>query len=219
MECWPRSEGDKSVGALILYASRTGTRRNLEELRKFGWRLLVSAAGVWRHEGFRYALDNGAWSAFQKGQRFDGDKFLRCCDVLGAEADWIVLPDIVGGGLASLEMSLAWAERVAVYGAPLLLPVQDNMCCFDVLPATARFGLFLGGTTEWKEDTMQMWGDIARRRGCYYHVARVNTARRMRLALTAGAASVDGTSASRYAVTAKFLSNAARGRRGDEENT
>lgn len=56
---------------LIGYASRTGTRRNLALLRECGWRLLVSAAGVLRHEGFRYALDNGAWSAYTQGRPFD----------------------------------------------------------------------------------------------------------------------------------------------------
>jgi hypothetical protein len=40
---------------IIPYASRTGTRRNLDALRERGWRLLVSASGVLRTEGFRYA--------------------------------------------------------------------------------------------------------------------------------------------------------------------
>jgi hypothetical protein len=39
-----------------MYASRTGTRRNLAALRAAGWRLLVSATGVHRHEGFCYML-------------------------------------------------------------------------------------------------------------------------------------------------------------------
>lgn len=67
---------DESVGIdLIAYASRTGTKRNLAGLRGAGWRLLVSATGILRHEGFQYALDNGAWTAFQKGVPFDEQKF------------------------------------------------------------------------------------------------------------------------------------------------
>jgi hypothetical protein len=39
---------------LTAYASRTGTKQNLDAMRKAGWRLLVSAAGVVRTEGFQY---------------------------------------------------------------------------------------------------------------------------------------------------------------------
>jgi hypothetical protein len=88
----------------MAYASRTGTRRNLAALRAAGWRLLVSRTGEWRTEGFGYALDNGAWSDFQAGRDFADDRFERLLDQLGTRADWVVLPDIVAGGLASLEM-------------------------------------------------------------------------------------------------------------------
>jgi hypothetical protein len=32
------------------------------------WRLVVSARGILRAEGFRYAFDNGAWTSFQRGE-------------------------------------------------------------------------------------------------------------------------------------------------------
>jgi hypothetical protein len=57
---------------------------------------------------------------------------------------------------------------------------------------------------------MQDWGAAAADFGCYYHVARVNTARRFHLAHAAGAWSVDGSSASRYAVTVPRLDLASR---------
>src|SRR3546814_4879783 len=57
-----RTRGFRTV---IAYASRTGTRRNLDALRDAGWRLMVSARGVLRTEGFPYELDNGAWTSFQ----------------------------------------------------------------------------------------------------------------------------------------------------------
>jgi hypothetical protein len=40
---------------------------NLEALRVAGWHLMVSAVGELRPEGFPFALDNGAWSAFRAG--------------------------------------------------------------------------------------------------------------------------------------------------------
>ncbi len=86
------------MAEVIAYASRTGTRRNLDALRARGWRLLVSATGVLRHEGFRYGLDNGAWTAFQQGHPINLALFVIALFKLGRDADWVALPDIVGGG-------------------------------------------------------------------------------------------------------------------------
>jgi len=83
---------------MIPYASRTGTRRNLDALRKSGWHILVSATGKHRHEGFPYAIDNGAWTAYQKGLPFDVPAFEAVVESLGDNAEFIVVPDIVGGG-------------------------------------------------------------------------------------------------------------------------
>jgi hypothetical protein len=91
------------MAELIAYAARTGTKRNLEGLRRLGWRLLVSAAGVQRTEGFEdigIGLDNGAWSARGTGTYPAPLKrrFIRLVVTLGALADWAVPPDIVAGG-------------------------------------------------------------------------------------------------------------------------
>ena len=67
------------MNELIAYASRTGTRRNLAALRGAGWRLLVSAASVHSNEGFPYAIDNGAWSAFTQGRPIDLPRFEPGC--------------------------------------------------------------------------------------------------------------------------------------------
>ena len=112
---------------MVGYASRTGTRRNLAALDDAEWRLLVSAKGVLRTEGMRYAIDNGAWTAFQQQQPFDEPAFLLAVERLGEGADWIVLPDIVEGGLASLDYSLKWKERLRGMPSQLLIAVQDGM--------------------------------------------------------------------------------------------
>jgi len=117
---------------MVSYASRTGTRRNLKAMRAADWRLLVSAKGVLRTEGMRYALDNGAWTAFQQGEAFDERAFGRAVDLLGEGADWIVLPDIVAGGMASLEFSLRWLDRLKGIPTRLLLAVQNGMEPDDV---------------------------------------------------------------------------------------
>lgn len=156
-------------------------------------------------------LDNGAWTDFQAGREFGDDAFERLIDKLGARAAMIVLPDIVAGGLASLEMSLRWSNRCLSVCPLALLAVQDGMTEADVSPFVGRsVGVFLGGSTEWKISTMGQWGAFCRRRGVHYHVARVNTGKRMAMAVAAGADSIDGSSASRYAVTTTMLTLASR---------
>lgn len=197
---------------MMCYASRTGTRRNLAALRAAGWGLLVSRTGVWRTEGFdNYMLDNGAWTDYQTGKEFDDDAFERLIDKLGPGAAMIVLPDIVAGGIASLEMSLRWLNRCLSTCPLVLLAVQDGMTEVDISPFVGpSVGVFLGGSTEWKISTMARWGAFCRARGIHFHVARVNSVKRMAMAVAAGADSVDGSSCSRYAVTVTKLTNGSR---------
>jgi hypothetical protein len=196
---------------MIPYASRTGTRRNLIALRERGWRLLVSATGVLRTEGFPYALDNGAWSAYQQKKPFDDRAFALALRRLGAGADWTVLPDIVCGGMTSLELSLRWRARVLAECARALIAVQDGMSTDDIAVFLgSRVGIFVGGSTRWKEETIGLWADLGRRHGCWVHVGRVNSVRRIAICTSAGATSFDGSSASRYATTIRSLDSARR---------
>ena len=196
---------------IIPYASRTGTRRNLAALRSAEWRLLVSAAGCLRNEGFPYALDNGAWSAFTQGRPFDERLFSVALRKMGADADWAVIPDVVAGGLASLELSLRWMRRVLDETPRAMLAVQDGMSATDVRPwLGSRVGIFVGGSTEWKLATLAEWCELGRVVGCWVHVGRVNTMRRINHCQSAGATSFDGTSATRFAKTLKRLDAARR---------
>lgn len=196
---------------LIPYASRTGTRRNLAKLREAEWRILVSARGCLRHEGFPYALDNGAWTSFAQGEPFDERAFIKALRQMGASADWTVIPDIVAGGQASLEFSLRWMRHVLDDCERGLLAVQDGMSVDDVRSFLGeRVGIFLGGSTEWKLSTMSEWGELARDVGCWFHVGRVNTSKRIKMCSLSGATSFDGTSASRFAKTLPKLDHSRR---------
>ncbi len=195
----------------IAYASRTGTRRNLAALRGSGWRLLVSAAGCLRSEGFQYALDNGAWSAYTQGRPFDDRAFTSALRKLGAGADWTVLPDVVMGGAASLEMSIGWMRRVLDETPRALLAVQNGMKASDVRPFIGeRVGIFVGGDTKWKEDTIGEWSALGREAGCWVHVGRVNTVRRIAICTAEAVTSFDGSSASRWAKTVPRMDAARR---------
>lgn len=197
---------------MIGYASRTGTRRNLAALREAGWRLLISAKGVLRDEGMPYALDNGAWTAFQREEPFDVEAFQRAFDLFGERADWVVIPDIVAGGLASLDFSLPWIDRLTGCKR-LLLAVQDGMTTDMIRPLLSdRVGVFVGGSTDWKLATAIEWGQLAHEVGCYMHVGRVNTVRRVRLCAAAGADSFDGTSATMFSQTLPMLDWARKAR-------
>lgn len=195
---------------MIGYASRTGTRRNLDALRAAGWRLMVTPVCP-RTEGMRYAIDNGAWAAHCSGQPWNPDAFLRTVYQLGADADFLVLPDVVGVGPVSLKRSRTWLPFLLGYTRRLLIPVQDGLEPKDVSPLVGEnIGIFVGGTTEWKLKTLGLWGLFAHRTGCYLHVGRVNTQRRIARCHAAGAQSFDGTSVSRYAKTLPELDPARR---------
>lgn len=205
---------------MILYASWTGTRRNLRALRSHGWRLLMSPDTLRRCKGKTaprwpddtpapYALDNGAWGCFQAGKPFDADAFMWAYQRIGSGAEWIVAPDIVGGGRASLALTCAWLPKLQ--HPKILIAVQDGFEPADVGPLLdGGRGIFLGGSTEYKLESMPMWGRFCRSRGCHFHVARVNTIRRVRAAQFAGAHSIDGSRATRWSMDAPFLPSAIR---------
>lgn len=202
---------------MIAYASRTGTRRNLATLRAHGWRLLVSAAAPHRIEGFPYGLDNGAWTAHQAGlPLLDVERFEAAVDRLGYEADWVVCPDVVGDARRTLELATEWLPRLPHRRAQrVLVAVQDGMTPSDLDELVARFrwrvgGIFLGGSTAWKLRHLRTWGRWCQATSRYYHVARVNSAKRIHAAAEAGAHSFDGTSASRFSLTVPRLDAARR---------
>lgn len=184
-------------------------------MRAHGWGLLVSRAGKWRTEGFdRIAIDNGAWSDHQQGRSFDEDRYEEFLDWVEAQATvpaWCVLPDVVAGGLTSLALSLRYTNRCLAVSPLVLIAVQDGLEPEDLEPHVGpSVGIFLGGSTAWKLERMRQWGEFCAERDIHYHVARVNTARRMYAAIAAGASSIDGSGPSRYSFNTPMLTYAAR---------
>lgn len=196
---------------MIGYATNTGTLRNLEVIRAAGWRLFITPSNH-RLPKFpiRFAIDNGAWTAWKQARAFPALAFLELIERHGPAADFVVVPDIVARGQESLTFSLSWLPRLRNI-RHLLLPVQDGMNAEevgDVLAAHPNLGLFLGGSTEWKLETMYAWGMVAHAFRRHYHVGRVNSRRRIRLCAEAGADSFDGTCVSRYSCKMPRLDDA-----------
>ena len=179
----------------------------MEQFRKYGWRVLLTPLNPSLPDGLRYAVDNGAWSCHTRNLPFDNEGFSNLVELYAETADFVVIPDKVGKGKESLEFSLSWMDRLK-NSRLLLLPIQDDMSEKDVGAVLERFptlGLFLGGTTEYKLETMKGWGMVARAFCRYYHVGRVNTRKRIRMCQHAGADSIDGTSGTLFSVTVPRL--------------
>jgi hypothetical protein len=203
-----------------LYASWTGTKKNLRALRNNGWSLLMSPDTLFRCKNKTaplwpdgtaapYVLDNGAWGCHQREEPFNETAFLWAYDRIAANAEWVVAPDIVGGGLDSLSLTKTWLPKLD--HKKVLIAVQDGMTSEHVDPLMdLNRGIFLGGTTEYKMSSMMDWGKYCAAKNIYFHVARVNTIKRFRACQAAGADSIDGSGASRFACTASLLPDAAK---------
>ena len=92
--------------------------------------------------------------------------------------DFVVAPDIVAGGLVSLELSIHWAPACNAL-APVYLAVQDGMdrAALDRTLEQAEFaGVFVGGSMQWKGATGADWVQRAHQRGLNCHVGRAGTA-------------------------------------------
>ena len=205
---------------MISYASWTGTRRNLEGLQSAGWRLLMSPDTLRRCRGKTYplwpdgtaapfALDNGAWGCFQRGDLFDADRFRWALQAIGDRADWVVMPDAVGDAPRTLAMAREWWPELEGYR--VLFAVQDGMVPADVLPWVEQgAGIFIGGGTEWKLATAPQWVQLAHSHGKICHMGRVNTVRRIRYCQFLGIDSIDGTNATRFSCNLPRLDRAVR---------
>lgn len=151
--------------------------------------------------GARFAIDNGVvrmvdgvpvtdpawnesgWLAFlDQHAGVDG-----CC--------FAAVPDEVGDGAATLDRWATYAQPVRDRGYRPAFVLQNG--CAEI-PADAA-AVFVGGVpdatgAEWKESAAA--GElvrVAKARGMWAHMGRVNTRRRLRIAAEWGCDSVDGT--------------------------
>lgn len=93
----------------------------------------------------------------------------------------------------TLRLSRPWMRRIRRMGCPAALCAQEGMAP-ETIPWDDFDCLFIGGRDDFKEgplvrDTCRE----ARRRGKWTHMGRVNSLRRLRIALEFGVDSVDGT--------------------------
>lgn len=154
------------------------------------------------HHGLPWFLDNGAFTAYRRGEEFDEVAFLKSLDRLVPTNPplFVVCPDIVAGGMGSLSFSIQWRKRISEAGydwLPWYLAVQDGMdvmAVFRIMREKDFAGIFVGGTVPWKKETASMWVSMAHSLGKKCHIGRVGTVADLRWARSIGADSVDSTS-------------------------
>lgn len=194
---------------MIPYASATAGKRNAGELERHGFGCVVEPRTLRMIWHGRLLVDNGAFGCWTAGVEWVEETWREMLSklreapaphgILGA-----VVPDVVGDARATLDLVDRYVDDAMSVGGVAMLALQDGMVEADVEAVCRRhgIGMFLGGTTGWKEATMMQWGRLAKRLGTYYHVARVNSWRRVSMCHEAGADSFDGTSATRFSKNA-----------------
>ena len=187
-----------------VYVGQTRSRKLLEELSDLGFGEMT-VRGEYPPYRRPWAYDNGAFRDYSAEKPFNETTFefeiqKMAMSVAHPPPDFIILPDIVAGGLESLMLSVSWVPKVMSLWTPnrplppLYLAVQDGME-FGVVESYLHIheigGLFVGGSTEWKEKTGSRWCDLAHDNYKLCHIGRVGTPGRVAWGFHAGADSVD----------------------------
>lgn len=177
---------------MIVLTGDTRSKDLVAKLQALKWGRMSMRDTPAPYPGEPWGFDNGAFSAWLHGEPFPADKFKTRLDRAYAVGCPLiaVTPDIVGGGLASLDFSLGWLEELPREW-PWYLPVQDGMTPEDVRPYLDQFtGLFLGGTTRFKS-TAGTWRVLSRQHGVKFHYGRAGTLARVEHAVAVSADSLD----------------------------
>ena len=150
---------------------------------------------------FPYALDNGAFSCWDmRANCFDHDKWaskeeewrklLIWAQFQDCKARWAIVPDVIGDGQATIQQWSKYAPTVQAANIPLSVAVQDGMTRDDVRSLFPRPDVIaVGGTTEWKWATVEMWARSFPR----VHVLRCNSPQKLYELEAMGVESCDGT--------------------------
>jgi len=193
--------------------------KKLDKIKKYELGIMISSSPVFKpSKDFSQvpcALDNGAFPAWKKGYPFPEKVFLDMldkCYKLGIKLDFIVCPDIVGGGRRSLEFSLDWAGG-KLKGTPHLALVVQNDAVTQESPLqvkqdmtpemlaqydlSAFSHLFIGGSVEWKWQTADSWVQYAHKIGKKCHIGQVGQLKYLKFSDHIKVDSVDSTSIAR----------------------
>lgn len=150
---------------------------------------------------FPYALDNGAFSCWDRSTNtFNHTKWesterawrrlLVWAQSAPQKPRWVVVPDVPGNSALTLEKWAIMAPQVRALGFSVALAVQDGMTPSDVHALDVAPDLIaVGGTTEWKWATAELWASSFSRA----HLLRCNSPAKLAWLEAVGFESCDGT--------------------------
>jgi hypothetical protein len=120
------------------------------------------------------AVERGWWEVTRSGEKTRAP---------ATPPSFLVLPDVVADGAASMRKSMEWLPWTEPLGWPLFFVVQDGMRAADVAAVMPDVdGLFVGGSSSWKWATAAAWGALCLDWGRPLHIGRVGTGKRVRWA-------------------------------------
>lgn len=179
---------------MMAYVGQSRSTQIIARLQADGvGEMFTAGQDYWPPRRTPFAVDCGTFGPWRRGEEWQEGPFLQVLSNAhrdGMTPDWVVAPDIIGGGVASLRLSLKWQPALSKWR--VLLAVQDGMHGRQVAKVLHLFaGLFVGGTLDWKIKTSREWVKLAHRHGKMCHIGRVGIPRRVRWAQRIGADSID----------------------------
>jgi len=145
--------------------------------------------------GLMWACDNGCFAGF------DEVAFVKMVKNVQGKPNllFIAMPDVVGNTEETLKSFKIWYpvfERY--YNAPIAYVLQDGVNQNEI-PWDSINAVFIGGSTEWKlSKEAANIVHVAKEKGKWVHMGRVNSFKRVRYAYTIGCDSFDGTQFSMF---------------------
>jgi hypothetical protein len=184
----------------MMIGSYKGDRAR-ELYQRYGWgRMHANTKEVDPYPGEPWGLDNGAWTAHAKGKPFPMERWKERVENAAEVAEErnappmvAVVPDIVQGGMESLEFSLAMVEwcQDNYPQLPWYLAIQNNFTFEIVEDVIDDFdGLFLGGGDQMKF-AARSWIKVAKKHDLNLHYARCGTKAKLMHAFSLGVDSMD----------------------------
>jgi len=195
-----------------IYTGHSAGKR-LEKQKEMGLGIMLHSCPKRMPAGdarlFKCALDNGAVSCWQRGFPFQSDVFMLAIKkayAAGIKLDFIVCPDIIQGGMDSLNFSISWldgslatAPKVALVVQPGMTPEKIEKHPIGILQRYSNIThIFIGGMSEWRFSTAPEWIDWAHSMGKKAHIGNCGTVEKMKAAERWGADSVDCTTIARH---------------------
>ena len=186
-----------AIRPMKVYVGNEGRHSGRSHMAMMGYGVLFTAKYLNPDRFLYYCLDNGAYGAWASGKSYNPRPFERAlekCLEHEKQPDFSVVPDMVAGGLESLQYSVTWLGKRPREGR-YYLAVQDGMSPADIEDHVGDItGIFVGGTLGWKIRTGETWVKFAHSRRLNCHIGRVGTLERILWASRIGADSIDSMS-------------------------